>query len=215
MHTITNRCWALKNPSFPTVVLEKTLESVLDCKEIKPVNPKGNPPWIFIGRTDADAEAPILWPPDAKSQLTGKDPDAGKEWRQEKGMTENEMIEWHHWLNRHEFEQALGYGEEQGSLVCCSQWGPKSWTQLSDWTMAITKELPWWLSSKESACSAEDLTWISGLERSPGGGHGNPLQYSCLENPWWAIVHRIAKSQTWLKQLSMHTCTITKKQKPW
>ena len=185
MHTITKRCWALKNPSFPTVVLEKTLESLSDCKEIKPVNSKGNPPWIFIGRTDAEAEAPILWPPDAKSQLTGKDPDAGKEWRQEKGMTENEMIEWHHWLNRHEFEQALGYGEEQGSLVCCSQWGPKSWTQLSDWTMAITKELPWWLSSKESTCSAEDFSWISGLERSPGGGHGNPLQYSCLENPWW------------------------------
>ena len=95
--------WELKNWCFWTVVLEKTLESPLDSKEIQPVHPKGNQPWIFTGR--ADAEAPILWPPDAKSQLTGKDPDAGKDWGQEeKGMTEDEMVGWHHWLNGHEFE---------------------------------------------------------------------------------------------------------------
>ena len=103
------------------VVLEKTLESPLEYKEIQPVNPKGNRPWIFIERTDAEAEAPVLWPPDAKSWLIRKDPDPGKDWRQEeKGMTEDEMIGWHHRLNEHEFEQALGDGEKQGSLACCS-----------------------------------------------------------------------------------------------
>ena len=94
--------WVLKNWCFWTVVLVKTLESPLDCKEIQPVHPKGNPSWMFIGRTDAEAETPILWPPDAKNWLIGKDPDAGKDWRQEeKGMTEDEMVGWHHRLNRH------------------------------------------------------------------------------------------------------------------
>ena len=97
--------WAPKNWCFWTVVLEKTLESPLDCKEIQPVHPKGNQSWLFIGRTDAEAETPILWPPDAKSWHIGKDPDAGKEWRQEKkGMTEDEMVGWYHQLNGHEFE---------------------------------------------------------------------------------------------------------------
>ena len=116
--------WAVKNWCFWTVVLEKTLESPLDCKEIQPVNPKGNQSWIFIGRTDA--EAPILWPPDVKNWLLGKDPDAGKDWRQEeKGTTEAEMVGWHHRLNGHEFEQALGVGDGQGSPVCCSPRGRK------------------------------------------------------------------------------------------
>ena len=97
--------WVLKNWCFWTVVLEKTLESPLDCKEIQSVHSKGNQPWVFIGRTDAEAETPILWPPDAKNWLTGKDPDAGKDWKQEdKGTTEDEMVGWHHWLNGHEFE---------------------------------------------------------------------------------------------------------------
>ena len=105
-------------------LLEKTLESPLDCKEIKPVNPKGNQSWIFIGRTDAKAEAPILCPPDVKSWLIGKDPDAGKDWRrEEKGTTEDEIVGWHHWLNGHEFEQAPGDDEEQGSLACYSPCG--------------------------------------------------------------------------------------------
>ena len=96
---------APKNWCFWTVVLEKTLESPLDCKEIKPVHPKGNQSWIFTGRTDAEAEIPILWPPDGKNQLIGKNPDAGKDWRQEeKGMTEDETVGWHHWLNGHEFK---------------------------------------------------------------------------------------------------------------
>ena len=116
--------WVLKDWCFWTVVLEKTLESPWDYKEIQPVHPKGNQSWIVIGRTDA--EAPVLWPPDAKSQLIGKDPDVGKEWGQEeKGTTKEEMIRRHHWLNGHEFKQALGDGEEQGSLVYCSSWGCK------------------------------------------------------------------------------------------
>ena len=106
------------------MVLEKTLQSPLDCKEIKPVNPKGNKPWIFIAKTEA--KAPILWPPDVKSWLIGKDPDAGKDWGQEeKGVTEDEMFGWHHWLNAHEFEQTPGDTEGQGSLACCCPWGPK------------------------------------------------------------------------------------------
>ena len=107
-----------KNWCFQTVVLEKTLESPLDSKEIKSVNPKGNRPWIFIGRTDA--EAPILWPPDAKSWFIGKDPDTGKDWGQEKkGLTEDKMVWWHHQLNGHEYEQTMGAREGQGSLACC------------------------------------------------------------------------------------------------
>ena len=97
--------WALKNWCFWTVVLEKTLESPLDCKEAQPVHPKGNQSWMFIGRTDVEAETPILWLPDVKNWLTGKDLDGGKDWRQEeKGMTEDEMVGWHHWLDGHEFE---------------------------------------------------------------------------------------------------------------
>ena len=109
-----------------TVVLEKILESPWDCKEIKPVYPKENQSWIFIGRTDAEAETPILWPPDAKSQLIRKDPDAGKDWGQEaKGMTEDEMVGWHHWLNGHELEQTPRESKRQGSPAFYSQWGPK------------------------------------------------------------------------------------------
>ena len=108
------------------MVLEKTPEYPLESKEIKPVNPKGNQLWIFIGRADAEAEAPILFPPDMKNGLIGNDPDAGKDWRQEeKGMAEDEMAGWHHWLNRHELKQALWDGEGQGSLACCSPWGCK------------------------------------------------------------------------------------------
>ena len=119
----TIKKWVLKNWCFWTVVLEKTLESPLDCKEIQSVNPKENQSWMFIGRTDAEAETPILWPPDVKNWFTGKDPDAGKDWGQEeKGTTEDEMFGWHHWLNEHEFEQAPGDGEGQGSLACCSPW---------------------------------------------------------------------------------------------
>ena len=108
------------------MVLEKTLESPLDCKKIKPVNPKGNQPWIVFGRTDVKAEAPIVWPSDVKSWLTRKDPDAGKDWRQEqKGVTEDEIGRWHHWLNGHAFEHTPGEREGQGSLVWYSPWSCK------------------------------------------------------------------------------------------
>ena len=120
--------WVQKNWCFWPVVLEKSLESPLDCREIKPVSCKGTQSWIFIGRTDA--EAPILWPPNVKNWLIGKHPDAGKGWRQEeKGMTEDEMAGWHHQPDGHEFEQALEDGEGQGSLVCCSPWGCKESTE--------------------------------------------------------------------------------------
>ena len=116
--------WALNNWFFWTAVLEKTLESPMDCKEIQPVHPKGNQSWIVIQRTDAEAEAPILGPPDAKSQLTGKDPEAGKDWGQEeKGAAENEMVGWHHRLTAPDVEQTPRDGEGQGSLACCSPWG--------------------------------------------------------------------------------------------
>ena len=117
----------------------KTLESPLGCKEIQPVHPKGDQSWVFIGGTDAEAETPILWLPDAKSWLTGKDPDAGKDWGQEdKGTTEDEMVGWHHWHNRHGFGWTLGVGDGQGGLECCSSWGCKeldttrwlNWTEL-------------------------------------------------------------------------------------
>ena len=115
----------------------RRLESPLDCKEIQPVHPKGNQSWIFIGRTGAEAETPILWPPDAKSWLIWKDPDTGKDWGQEeKGTTEGEMVGWHHWLNGHGFGWTLGVGDGQGGLACCGSWGCKELdtTELLNWT---------------------------------------------------------------------------------
>ena len=118
---------------FWTVVLEKTLECFSDCKETKPVNRKINQSWIFIGRTDAEAETPILWPPDVKNWLIGKDPDAGREWRQEeKVTTEEEMVGWHHQLDGPEFECTLGAGDGQGGLVCFSPWGRKE-SDVTEW----------------------------------------------------------------------------------
>ena len=112
--------WVLKSWCCWTVVLENTLQSLLDCKEIQPVDPKGNQSWIFIVRTDAEAETPILWPPDVKNWLIGKAPDAGRDWRQEeKGTTEDEMAGWHHRLDGHEFESTPGVGDGQGGLACC------------------------------------------------------------------------------------------------
>ena len=132
--------WALKNWCFWTVVLEKTLESPVDCKEIQPVYPKVDQSWIFIGRTDVEAETPILWPPDAKSWLIGKHSDAGKDWGQEeKGMTEDKMVGWHHRLNGHGFGWTPGVGDGLGGLACCSSWGRKE-SDTSDWTELNWKE---------------------------------------------------------------------------
>ena len=132
--------WTPQNWCFWTVVLEKTLESPLDCKEIQPVHPKGNQLWKFIGKTDVEAETPILWPSDAKSWFIWKDPDAGKDWGQEeKGMTEDKMVGWHHWLNGHGFGWTPGVGDGQGGLECCSSWGGKEsdTTKQLNWTDSI------------------------------------------------------------------------------
>ena len=188
-------------------------ESVLDSKEVKPVNLKGNQPWILIERTDAEAEASVFCSPETNSQLIGKVPDAGKDWGQKKRKTVDEIAGWHHRCNGHEFGQTSGDDEGQGGLVCFSPWGYKESTQLVNWT---TRKL---ITSSQvtlvvknppaNAGDIKDAGSISGLGRSPEGGHGNPLQYSCLENPldkwtWRAIVHEVAKSWTWLKWVSTH-----------
>ena len=122
----------------------KGSESPLDCKEIKIVNPKGNQSWIFIGKTDVEAEAPILWQPNVKNWLIWKNPDAGKDWRQEKGMTEDEMVRWHHWLDGHEFEQATGVDDGQGSMECCSPCGCKALdtTEQLNWSECFRHKKP-------------------------------------------------------------------------
>ena len=191
-------------------VVEDSWES-LGLQGDQPVNPKGNQTWIFTGKADAKADMPMLWPPDVRNCLIGKDPDSGQDWRQEeKGATEDEMVGWHQRLDGHEFEQAPGVGDSQ---ACCSPW---SRTWLSNWT-----KLNWWhqrvsqvaLEAKNSPANIgniRDEGSDPGLGRSPGGGHGNPLQYCWLENPmdkgaWWATVHGAAQSRTRLKQLSTHT----------
>ena len=134
--------WALKNWCFWTVVL-KTLESPLDCKDIQPVHPKGDQSWVFIGRTDVEAETPILWPPDVKNWLIWKDPDAGKGWGQEeKGTTEDEMVEWHHQLNGHGFGWTPGVGDGEGGLACCSSCGCKEsdMTERLNWTESKNRD---------------------------------------------------------------------------
>ena len=142
--------WAPKNWCFWTVVLEKTLESPLDCKEIQLVYPKGIQSWIPSGRADTKAETAIFWPPDMKNWLIGKDPDAGKDWRQEeKGMTEDEMVTSHHWLDGHEFEQAPGVGDGQGSLACRS---------------------PWWGSQRVGHNWVTELNWSPWLKMASNGG---------------------------------------------
>ena len=148
--------WAPKNWCFWTVVLEKTLESPSECKDIQPVHSKGDQPWDFFGRNDAKAETPVLWPPRAKSWLTGKDSDAGRDWGQEeKGTTEDEMAGWHHWLDGRESEWTPGDGDGQGGLACCNSWGRKEsdTTERLNWTeLNLYPWLPWWLNGKESAC---------------------------------------------------------------
>ena len=151
-------------------VLEMTLENPLDSKEIKPVSPNGNQSWIFIGRTDVEAEAPVLWPPDVKNQLIEKDPDAGKDWRQEeKGTTEDEMVGWHYRLNGHEAEQTLGGGEGQGSLARCSPWGHKesdtaeglNWTKLQHNLQRVSLAI-----RRQQRAVSESLAWELKLEMS-------------------------------------------------
>ena len=159
-----NEGWAPNNWCFWTVVLEKTPESPLDSKEFQPVHSKGDQSWVFIGRTDAEAETPVLWPPHEKSWLIGKDPDAGTFWGQDKkGTTEDEMAGWHYWLDGHQFEWTPGLGDGQGGLVCCDSWVAKCRTPLSDWN-----ELNW-------------TEWYMRL---------SIFSYACLLSvylPWWGI----------------------------
>ena len=131
--------WVLKNWCFKLWCWRRLFECPLDCRKIKPVSLKGNQPWTFIGRTDAETEAPILWTPDVKRQRVGKDPDAGKDWGQcEKGETEDKMVGWHHWLSGHELEQTLGDSEGQGCLVSCWSWSHKE------------SDMTWWLNSNNN-----------------------------------------------------------------
>ena len=170
--------WALKNWCFWTVLLEKTLESPLHCKEIQPVYPKGDQSRVFIGGTDVEAETPIRWPPNAKSWLIWKDSDAGKNWGQEeKGMTEEEMVRWHHGLNEHGFGWTPGVGDGQGGLACCSSWGHKesdtidwlNWTELkwreimmtspTQWTWVRVDSRSWWWTGRPG------VLWFMGSQR--------------------------------------------------
>ena len=152
---VCEESWTPKNWWFWTVVLEKTLESPMECKEIQPIHSKGDQSWVFIGRTDAEAETPIFWPPHAKCWLIGQDPDAGKDWGQEKGMTEGEMAGWYHWLDGHEFEWTPGVGDGQGGLACYDSWGLKesdttkrlNWTIFSPSTFLIISWQPQLCSS--------------------------------------------------------------------
>ena len=170
--------WAPKNWCFWTVVLDR----LLDLKEIKPVIPKENKPWIFIGRTGAEAELPILWPPNAKSWLIGKDPNAEKDWRQEEnGVTEDETVGWHHWLNGHEFEQTLGYGDGQGSLACRSSWGRKESNMMK------------WLNNKICHILVAQITLSKFLSISRQWFHSNffiflfkLMNFNLAYPEWWS-----------------------------
>ena len=160
---------------FWTVVL-KTLESSLDCKDIQPVYANGNQSWIFIGRTDVETETPILWPPDGKNWLICKDPDAGKDWRQEeKGTTEDEVAGWHHQLYGSEFEWTLGVGDGQGGLACCSPWGCKE--------SEMTKQLNWYFTKAEVQGSPiiRGRTWIK-----PSQSGSRPVTAAF----WWQLLFR-------------------------
>ena len=179
-----------------TEVLEKTLESHLDCREIQPVHSEGDEPWDFLGRNDSKAETPVLWPTHVKSWLIGKDSDAGRDWRQEeKGTTEDEMAGWHHWLDGCEFVWTPGVGDGQRGLVCCNSWGCKeldttewlNWTELN-WNLLISG-FPDGPVGKESTCNAGDHGWVPGSGRSAKEGIGYPLQYS-----WTSLVAQLVKN---------------------
>ena len=165
--------WAPKNWYFWTVVLEKTLESPLDCKEIQPVHPKGDQSWVFIGRTDVEAETPILWPPDVKSWLIGKDSDAGKDWGREKGMTEDEMFGWHHRLHGHGFGWTLGLVMDREAWRAMVHGVAKSRTWLSDWIQlnwgmsvasnfsAVELKIEYWGTALEMFCSQPGILYLA------------------------------------------------------
>ena len=227
--------WALKNWCFWPVVLEKTLESSLDCKESKSVNPKGNQPWIFIGRADAEAEVPILWPPDAKSWLIGKDLDAGKDWGQEKRVTEDEMVGWSHRLNGHEFEQTLEDSEWQGSLECYSPWGHQE-SDMTQWqnnnkfigrTDAEAEALTLWPPVRKHQLLGKDpdagktlgkrrrgqqrMRWFNGIINSRDMSSSQLQEIMKDREAWCAAVHGLLKSQTRLRDWTTAISHLTEK----
>ena len=173
--------WALKNRRFWTVVL-KTLESPLDCKEIKPVNPKGNQSWIFVGRTDAEGETPILWPPDVKNWLIGKDPGAGKDWRQEeKGTREDEMVRWHHRLDGLSLSKLWELVMDRVAWRAAVHGVTKSWTRLSDWTELNTLSKGQnWAQSKDVLAFGFMLWGQQVLWDTPTAGRGRDQHGTCL-----------------------------------
>ena len=199
--------WVPKSWCFWTVVMEKTLESPLDCKEIQPVHPKGDQSWVFIGRTDTEAETPILWPPHVKSWLIGKDPDAGRDWGQEeKGTTEDEMFGWHHQLDELSLCELRELVMDSGCLACCSSWGRKeldttewmTWTELNLYDSTPQKGFPDSSAGKESASNEGYLGLIPGLGRSPRKGkatHSSILAWRIL----WTV-QGVTESQTWLSE---------------
>ena len=175
--------WVPKNWCFWTVVLEKTLESPLDCKEIQSIHSKGNQSWVFIGRTDVEAETPILWLPDVKSWLIGKDSDAGRDWGQEeKGTTEEEMIGWNHWLNGYEFGWTLGVGDGQGNLVCCGSWSHKE----SDTTKRLN-----WTNSTHSSILAWRIPWTIPEV------HGVPKCWTLLHDFQFSLIPQGRRHSSW------------------
>ena len=164
--------WAPKNWCFWTVVLEKTLESPLDCKEFQPVHSEGDRPWVFFGRNDAKAETPVLWPPHVKRWLLGKDSDAGRDWGQEeKGTTEDEMAGWHHRLDGHEFEWTLGVGDGQGGLACCNSWGRKE--------LDMIERLNW----TELSLTLQGASLVAQTVKNPPAMQETWVQFLCCEDP--------------------------------
>ena len=205
--------WAQKNWRFWTVVLEKTLESPLGCKEIQPVHPKGYQSWVFIRRTDAEAETLVLWPPHAKSWLIGKDPDAGRDCGQEeKGTTEDEMAGWHHQFNGCEFEWTLGDGDGQGGLACCDSWGRKeldtteqlNWTELNGKLTRVPRiNFKWhtlsegWNTIDTSHTSSDSITFESCLQSQLLRHKLLMLHYSLKMHGFWkSEIHGFKTSHT-------------------
>ena len=197
--------WVPKNWCFWSVVLEKTLKSPLDCKEIQLVHPKGDQPWVFFGRNDAKAETPVLWPPDVKSWLIGKDSDAGRDWvQEEKGTTEDEMSGWHQQLDRLEFEWTPGDGDGQGGLECCDSWGRKK-SDTTEWLN--------WTKSKLFSCLKSYITIQKvrkELGREVGGAFRMGNTCTLLADSCWSMAKPVqyckVKNKTKQKHLFFYAC---------